>query len=291
MGDWLGALGISKTGILAGALKMVGVPDRAAHAIGLAAELSRGLTKDGFDLDKVNKGALARHALKAFGVDSPMANLALTAALKVMPKGFCSAALGAVGLGAAATGVGAVAMTALGALGKSQLGIASMLAGVTGMSPNAMAGTGFNFLFGNKAQEMRGLLGMQRAAGGPGSMFAALPKPAFFEDIISALMVDFVKDKQQEVEGKLKDLQSRSEQGKSAGNQAGGFFTGLARKFIPGVGRGNDAATDGNSDSRNIEFEMIKNEVQKLTQMQQAMSNVLNTMHEQAMGAIRMIKA
>jgi hypothetical protein len=290
IGDLAGAFGISKTGILAGALKMVGMPDKAAHAIGLAAELSRGFTKDGFDFDKVNKGALSRHALKAFGVNSPLATLGLTAALKVLPKGF----LGGAGLPSiagltAALGGTALAGTALAGLAGQQLGITSMIAGLA--QPKDLAGTAFAFLAGDQAGKMRGALGMQRAGGGPGSAFAALPKPAFFEDIVAALMVDFIRDKQEEVEGKLKDLQKRSEQGKSAGNQAGGTATGLARKVIPGVGRANDAATDGNSDSRNIEFEMIKNEVQKMTQMQQAMSNVLNTMHEQAMGAIRHIKA
>ena len=293
IGDIAGAFGISKTGILAGALKMVGVPDKAAHAIGLAAELARGITKDGFDLSKVNKGALARHGLKAFGVNSPLATLGLTAALNVIPKGFLGggAALGAGGIGAILAGLGGAALggSALSGLANSQLGLGSMLMGVLG-NPKDMAGTAFGFLAGDNKANVRSALGMQRANGGPGSMFASLPKPAFFEDIIAALMVDFVKDKQDEVEGKLKDLQKRSEKGKSAENQAGGAVTGLARKVIPGVGGANDAATDGNSDSRNIEFEMIKNEVQKLTQMQQAMSNVLNTMHEQAMNSIRQIK-
>lgn len=292
VGDIAGAFGISKTGILAGALKMVGVPDKAAHAIGLAAELARGFSKDGFDFDKVNKGALARHALKAFGINSPLATLGLTAAMKIVPKGWFGAVgalgAGALGTGALALGGTALAGTALAGLAKSQLGIGSLIAGIA--SPGALAGGAFRFLAGDDAGKMRGALGMQRAQGGPGSMFAALPKPAFFEDIVAALMVDFVRDKQEEVEGKLKNLQQRSEDAKSAKNQAGGAVTGLAR-FIPGVGRANDAATSGNSDSRNIEFEMIKNEVQKLTQMQQAMSNVLNTMHEQAMGAIRHIKA
>jgi len=44
-------------------------------------------------------------------------------------------------------------------------------------------------------------------------------------------------------------------------------------------------------ESRNIEFEKIKFDMQKLSQMQQAMSNVLNTMDELAKSAIRHIKA
>jgi hypothetical protein len=209
----------------------------------------------------------------------------------MIPKGFVSSVAAAVPGLALAGGGAALVGTCMGALSRSQLGIGSMLAGI--VQPGQMAGSAFSFLAGDDAGKLRGALGMQRAQGGPGSMFASLPKPAFFEDIVAALMVDFVKDKQEEIEGKLKDLQKRSEEGKNAKNQGGGVVTGLLRKvpLVGGlVGRGNDAATSGNSDSRNIEFEMIKNEIQKLTQMQQAMSNVLNTMHEQAMNSIRHIK-
>ncbi|MCC7111305.1 MAG: hypothetical protein IT382_18575 [Deltaproteobacteria bacterium] len=284
IGDIAGAFGISKTGMLAGALKFVGVPEKAAHAIGLAAELARGFTKDGFDFDKVNKGALARHAMKAFGINSPLAHLGGMAALKMLPKGFCGSALASVGT----LGAGALALTALGSLGKSQLNLGTMLTGLVGLSgmgPQDIAGAVPKFLFGNKTAEMRQLTGMTRSDGGPGSMMASLPRPAMFEDIVAAFMIDVIKDKQENVEGRLKELDSKDNAGKSAGNQAkGGLFSIFSSK-------GNQAAQDGNSDSRNIQFEIIKNEIQKLSQMQQAMSNVLNTMHEQAMGAIRHIKA
>lgn len=294
IGDIAGAFGISKTGILAGALKMVGIPEKAAHAIGLAAELARGFTKDGFDFDKVNKGAVARHALKAFGIHSPLATLGLTAALKVLPKGFLGAALPAAG----ALGAGALAATCMGGLCKAQMGIGALLAGIGGGlgggagllgllgNPTDLAGTLPKMAFGNKTAEMRQLTGMTRTAGGPGSMVAALPRPAMFEDIVAAFMIDVIKDKQENVEGRLKELDSKDNAGKSAG---GGILGGMAR-FV-GLGGANQSAQSGNSDSRNIQFEIIKNEIQKLSQMQQAMSNVLNTMHEQAMGAIRHIKA
>lgn len=288
IGDIAGAFGISKTGILAGALKFVGVPDKAAHAIGLAAELARGFTKDGFDFDKVNKGALARHALRAFGIKSPVATLAATAALKMLPSGFAGGAMSAVG----ALAGPALALTAFGTLGKMQLGIGSLLTGLA--NPNDLAGGGMKFLFGNKTAEMRQSLGMTRTNMGPGSMVAALPKPAMFEDIVAAFMIDVIKDKQENVEGRLKELDKKDNSGKTAGAQGSGFLSGLMSK-VPVVGgmfkSGTEAAQDGNSDSRNIQFEIIKNEIQKLSQMQQAMSNVLNTMHEQAMGAIRHIKA
>ena len=56
------------------------------------------------------------------------------------------------------------------------------------------------------------------------------------------------------------------------------------------IGGKQDADKSKGSESRNIEFEMLKNEMQKLSQMQQAMSNVLNEIHTLAMSAIRSIK-
>jgi hypothetical protein len=45
------------------------------------------------------------------------------------------------------------------------------------------------------------------------------------------------------------------------------------------------------ADLRQIHFEQLKDEMNKITQAQQMMTNVLNTMHEQAMTAIRNSKA
>lgn len=50
-------------------------------------------------------------------------------------------------------------------------------------------------------------------------------------------------------------------------------------------------AKGSSEDSRAIEFESIKNDIQKLTQMQQALANIAKLMHEAAMSAIRHIKA
>ena len=44
------------------------------------------------------------------------------------------------------------------------------------------------------------------------------------------------------------------------------------------------------AEARGLEFERLKNEMQKLSQMQQAMSNVLNQMHDQAMSSIRHLR-
>jgi hypothetical protein len=102
-------------------------------------------------------------------------------------------------------------------------------------------------------------------------------------------MIDHLKDQQEKIEEKAKDLLNRSKEADKASSQGKGLLESGARAL--GFGRAADAAKSGSSESRNIEFEMIKNEIQKLSQMQQALSNVLNTMHEQAMGAIRHIKA
>ena len=48
---------------------------------------------------------------------------------------------------------------------------------------------------------------------------------------------------------------------------------------------------DLDANSRNMQFELIKNEIQKMTQLQNAVSNTLAAMHEQAMTAIRNAKA
>lgn len=316
LGNVAGAFGISKTGILAGALKMVGVPGKAAHAIGLAAELSRGITKDGFDFNKVNKGAVARHALKAFGINSPAATLALTAALSLAPKGFLKGAAPV----AALLGGAALAGTCMSGLAKMQFGIGSLLMGAAGgagglgglatagalgagaggllsggfgtiaaaagVNPTAIAGSIPNFLFGNKAAEFRQATGMTRASGGPGSMQANLPMGAFFEDIIAAFMIDVVKDQQEKIGDRMKKLQEKTDKAAKIEQQAqsqGLSVSDTAKKM-------KEAGVEGNSESRNIEFEIIKNEIQKMSQMQQALSNVLNTMHEQAMTAIRHIK-
>lgn len=314
----LGAFGISKTGILAGALEMVGVPSKAAHAVGLAAELARGLTKDGFDFNKVNKGAVARHALKAFGVNSPTATLALTAALSLAPKGFLSGTAPVAG----ALGGAAIAGTAMGGLSKMQLGIGALLMGIAGagggdriaglatagalatgagaatsggfgvaaaaagLNPTQIAGSAPRFLFGNRTSEFRLATGMTRASGGPGSMLANLPLGAFFEDIIAAFMIDIVKDQQEKIGNRMKAIQEKTDKAAKIENQATsqGLSAAETAKNLK------QAGIEGNSESRNIEFEIIKNEIQKMTQMQQALSNILNTQHEQAMTAIRHIK-
>jgi hypothetical protein len=294
----LGAIGISHGNILKNALKMVGVPEGLAAGIGAVVDLKNGnfgslLFKTGPEALKALTGGAVG---SSHGCDRPSSILGTVAKV----AGFCAVG-GALGLGASALAGPALASTALGGLGgmmKGVLGIAAGLGlGAVGMGGGKML---FDMVglggFGG-GQETKMFLGQTRTQGGTDSLLNRLPKPACFEDIVAAFMIDFVKDKQKEIEGKLDKLRKSAVEGegKGAGQQAGGFFGGLLRS-IPIVGglfgKAQDTATSGggNSESRNIEFEMLKNEMQKLSQMQQAMSNVLNEMHTLAMSAIRNIR-
>lgn len=51
------------------------------------------------------------------------------------------------------------------------------------------------------------------------------------------------------------------------------------------------AQGDIDANSRNIQFELLKQQVQKMSEMQNLMTNVLSAMHEQGMTAIRNVKA
>lgn len=107
------------------------------------------------------------------------------------------------------------------------------------------------------------LLAMSQAGGGGG----------YFEDRVFGLMCKVVEDFQKQIEQRLQKLQAEAQAAEAQGGQGG----------QGGGGSGQE--------SRNIEFEKIKYDMQKLSQMQQAMSNVLNTMDELAKSAIRQIKA
>lgn len=131
-----------------------------------------------------------------------------------------------------------------------------------------------------------------------------------FEDRVFAIMQQIVKDKQADVEKRLKDLQKESADAEKKAKGGGGIFGkifGFASKavrFIPGVGSAIGGAmdaiggatgigkpkADAGGESRNLKFEEIKNEMQKLSQMQQALSNILNSLDETAKNAIRSIK-
>ncbi len=290
-----GALGISHGNLLKEALKFVGLPDGLAAGIGAVVDLKNG----NFGSLLFKTGPEALKALFGGGVGAPNScerpSSCCGSAAKV--AGFCAAG-GAVALAASAvSGPGGIT-TALGGLGAMMKGILG-IAGGLGMGALAVgAGSmAFGALTGFRDQEVRKEFGQSRTQQGigSGSMVAALKPPVTFEDLISAFMIDFVKDKQKEIEGKLDKLRKTAENAEGSGAEGGvrGFFGGLLRNIplVGGlIGGKQDSDKSKGSESRNIEFEMLKNEMQKLSQMQQAMSNVLNEIHTLAMSAIRSIK-
>ena len=291
-----GAGGLSFGNLTRNALKFVGLPEGVASAVGLVMDVKNGnigsaLFKTGPALLQALTGGKAG---QSNSVDRPSSVLGTVAKV----AGF--AALATVAAPALLGGT-ALAGTALGGLSgmmKGILGIAGALGlGAVGAKAGSMlfGATGLGF-GGGAGGDTRTFLGQSRTQQGigSGSALAALPNPAMFEDIVAAFMVDFVKDKQDEIEGKLDKLrQAAQNDGKTASDQGGGFFSSVLRNIpIVGnlVGGADDGAKSGNSESRNIEFEMLKNEMQKLSQMQQAMSNVLNEMHNMAKNAIQNIR-
>jgi hypothetical protein len=120
-----------------------------------------------------------------------------------------------------------------------------------------------NQISGSGLDGSQGFLDQLGSLGGSGG------GSGYFEDRVAALMINVVEDMQKKIEQRLQKLQSEA-QAAEATTAAGGKDTG--------------------GESRNIEFEKIKFDMQKLSQIQQAMSNVLNTMDELAKSAIRQIK-
>lgn len=291
-----GAMGISHGNLLKSALKMVGLPDGLAAGIGAIVDLKNG--NFGSLLFKTGPEALAAltggSAGQANSVDRPsgiMGTLAKVAGFAALGVGGASLLGGIGGAGGVTTALGGLSGMMKGVLGiAAGLGLGAMVAGGAG------GATPFGFGFGG-GQETKKFLGMTRTDQGLGSdsLVAKLKPPVQFEDLIAAFMIDFVKDKQKEIEGKLDKLRKSASNAEGNGAEGGvrGFFGGLLRSIpiVGGLAGGaQDADKSKGSESRNIEFEMLKNEMQKLSQMQQAMSNVLNEIHNLAMSAIRAIK-
>ena len=150
------------------------------------------------------------------------------------------------------------------------------------------------------------------------SMTAAGGKGMMFEDRVALMMAEIIKKMQKDIEARLEKLKAQAEAAEKGGGKKGkggkggsllGTIGGIAGNMIaPGIGGaiggmvgnaigggggggggGAGGAGGGGQESRNIEFEMLKNEMQKLSQMQQAFSNVLNAMNDTAQNAIKRI--
>lgn len=195
--------------------------------------------------------------------------------------------------------------------GSALSGIVKMMGGAAALM--AAVG-GAKMMFGslsygnlNTGLGMRQRFGMTRTSGGLGSRVARLPANATFEDLVAAFMIDTLKDMQDEAK-KLMDKLRRSNQSRKGGG-IGGMLGGLGKigggllgglVGMPGVGAslgsglGNMLRGGGGAkgeDSRQLMFEELKNVMQKISQMFQSLSNVLNTMHQGAMNSIRNIRA
>ena len=211
---------------------------------------------------------------------------------------------GAAGLGAAGLGMGAAGLAIGGAGGGGFLKRAGMglLSGMMGQGFGPMGQSGMEW-------KLRSAFGMTKSQGGPGSRVAQLPPGASFEDIVAAFMVDVIDDMQKEAMAKMNQIRrsinsQNSLFGKMKGALGGlaGMAGGAAGMVVGGpigamIGGGLGQAVGGalgpgaDADSRNLMFEELKNIMQKLQQMLQALSNVLNTMHQGAMNSIRNIRA
>ncbi len=289
-----GAAGFSFGNLTSKALKFVGLPEGIASAVGLVMDLKSGnlgsaLFKTGPALLQALKGGQAG---QANSVERPS-----TSFLGTIAKVAGFAALGVGGAALLGTGAGALGIgTALGGLSGMTKGILGIMGGLGLAAVGGKAGGMLYDLAGfggpGGAITTKTLLGASRTQGGPSSALAALPKPAMFEDIVAAFMVDFVKDKQNEIEKKLESLrQSAQNAGKTGKDKVNGYVDGMTNTVTAGIsGDKKNAESSESGESRNIEFEMLKNEMQKLSQMQQAMSGVLNAMNETAMKAISAIR-
>jgi hypothetical protein len=290
MNNVLGAMGLSQGNMIRNAMKFVGLPEGVASAVGLVMDVKNGnlasaLFKTGPALLQALTGGKAGQANSVerpssfFGTIAKVAGFAVAGVLGAKLLG------GVLGTGTALGGLSGMTKGILGIAGG--LGLAAV-GGTAGKMLFNLAGFGGP----GGAIEEKTLLGASRTQGGPGSALAALPKPAMFEDIVAAFMVDFVKDKQNEIEKKLDGLRQNAQNaGKTGGDKAGGFFGGIVNTLTGGLtGKSENAKSSESGESRNIEFEMLKNEMQKLSQMQQAMSGVLNAMNETAMKAISNIR-
>ena len=302
VGNALGLVGFS-WGNVASKLARPLLGAAGAEMLGIAIDLSRGniggVVKNSMDLMEALSGKKAGCA-GAHSCDRPSGILGTIA-----KAGFTAAAV----LGGGALVGSMLGGTALGGLAKMMLGAMGLMAAFKGGcallgGAAAMAGGGGigGFLAGALGPGgpfqgetiLRNKMGATYTNGGPGSLVNRLPPNATFEDLVAAFMIDAVKDMQDEAKAKMDEIRQSIDKGdgKSASSGIGGFFGGLASK-LPVVGRffGSQQNSGKGEDSRNLMFEELKNIMQKLAQMQQAMSNVLNTMHEQAMGAIRHIKS
>jgi hypothetical protein len=217
--------------------------------------------------------------------------------------------------------------SAMSGMARHMMGIQNMMAAMGGGGFNAIGGAGFNTAgaYGHLNPGVAPGIGTHASLRTPGytggvrggSEMSKLGPGATFEDKVAAFMVDMAVKMQKEVEDKMAELEASSNSGGQGGKNSGigGMFRGLAGVAGGAIGgafggpvgagigqqvgqavgggggqqgRANGADETGNQ--RQIQMEKLKNLINVMQQMIQSMSNILNTMHQGAMNAIRNIR-
>lgn len=303
--------GVSGGDFVQKALQMVGVPKNFAAGIGAVKDFTGGnfvgamqnlkeamTGREGFSLRDAVTGLGGKSAASAHSSGRPSASGGGSGV------GGFAAALGGV---AAAVGIGVAGTSVLGGLSKMMLGVAGA-AGAVGLLGGGGLGLQAAMTKGRKA------IGHSNID----SEIAKLPANATFEQLIHAFMKGAVKDQEEEVKEMMNKMKEQDKpqgiggmlRGMAGGvaKIGGGLLGGLlGAGFLPPIGMiaggllGSKAgggaasllsgdATKG-KESRALMMEDLKFKMQQLTQMMQALSNVGNTMHQNAKNTIQNIRA
>ncbi len=137
-----------------------------------------------------------------------------------------------------------------------------------------------------------------------------------FEDMVFMLMTALMKQSQAEVKGMTKDIRDDKEKFETAKIELNAKFDaaeekvlgleaklrekpddkdaakalGTAKSDLRKLGEDRNDKFSDHNDSRQEQLEALKNAMNKITEMQQALSNVLNSMHQTAMNTIGNIR-
>lgn len=213
---------------------------------------------------------------------------------------------------------------------RNNFGLPGLNPGIFGaLGGNPIAGSalsGLARMMGNAAGLMQGLSAGGSGIGGdaltrkaePGSFMSKLGPNPSFEDIVAAFMMDTVKHQQEQMKKLMSEIdekqRAKSDDGGGRRGYGGalGGIAGMAGGVLGGMvggpvgaavgkglggavgnavgGQGSTAQGDETGNSEALMMEKLKQMMNNLQQMQQALSNVLNAMHQGAMNAVRNIR-
>ncbi len=192
-----------------------------------------------------------------------------------------------------------------------------------GVSPLQRGIPGAATLFGSMGSNSSDILGMifNRPAGLSGGIPPNAPVPGGagatpsgilgtnlpLEDKVLMLGANLSGSLDQEIEAKMKQIEAAMGGGNRGNAQSGPAHGGLAGGGAPGLpgsgaagaggatGTGNSAGTGNSSSQQSPNLQLLQTQLQHLiqqrTQMFQMMQNILKTLHDTSMAAIRNIKA